>query len=331
MLAVNDIIFSYRDHPVLSTISFDLEKGRHLAIMGESGSGKSTLLKAIFGELHLNGGTISWKGKPLLGPNYNLIPGESFMKYVSQDFALMPFTTVAENIGEHLSVFEQESHEDRIAELLQLIGLEAYATEKVKHLSGGQKQRVALAKAIAQEPEVLLLDEPFSNIDQFKKNELRYRLFPYLREKGISVLTATHDSDDVLSFADEILVLKDGRIADFQPTQHLFKNPKNKYLASLFGMVNEVPLKALKEYAASNTSILVYPHEFEISSKSGLEVYVVNTHFKGNFYLIEGVSQNEQTIFFNNSSPLQAHTKVFLNVSLQLVNSRLKHFAENES
>lgn len=324
MLEVQNISFSYKNEPVLSKVSFTLQKGKHLSIMGESGSGKSTLLKAIFGELHLNAGTITWKDKPLLGPNFNLIPGESFMKYVSQDFDLMPFTAVAENIAEHLSVFERESHESRIKELLALIGLEAFADEKVKNLSGGQKQRVALAKAIAQEPEVLLLDEPFSHIDQFKKNELRYRLFPYLREKGISVLTATHDNDDVLSFADEILVLKEGQIEDYQTTHQLFKCPKNKYVASLFGVVNEVPLRALKEYAESNTSILVYPHEFEISNKSGLEVYVANVHFKGDYYLIEGVSEFGQTLFFNNRLPLKPNTKVFLNVSLQLVNLRLK-------
>jgi ABC-type sulfate/molybdate transport systems ATPase subunit len=324
MLDVQNISFSYNKDVVLSKVSFSIEKGKHLSIMGESGSGKSTLLKAIFGQLHLNEGSISWKNKPLLGPNFNLIPGESFIKYVSQDFDLMPFTTVVENIGEHLSVFEQESHEERIAELLKLIGLEAFALEKVKNLSGGQKQRVALARAIAQEPELLLLDEPFSNIDQFKKNELRYRLFPYLKEKGISVLTATHDSNDVLSFADDILALKDGQIEDYQPTQQLFKSPKNKYVASLFGVVNEVPLQALKDYAEANTSILVYPHEFEISNKSGLEVYVANTHFKGDYYLIESVSAFGQTVFFNNRLPIKANTKVFLNVSLQLVNSRLR-------
>lgn len=323
MLAVTDISFSYKKHPVLSGIRFSHNEGKHLAIMGESGSGKSTLLKAIFGELHLDKGTISWKGKKLLGPNYNLIPGESFIKYVSQDFDLMPFTSVAENIGEHLSVFEQESHERRISELLELIGLEAYASEKVKNLSGGQKQRVALARAIAQKPEVLLLDEPFSNIDQFKKNELRYRLFPYLREQGVLVITATHDSNDVLSFADTILVLKNGQMEDFQPTEQLFKRPKNKYVASLFGVVNEVPITALKEYAASSASILVYPHEFEISKKTGLEVYVAQNHFKGDFYMIEGVSEYGQSIFFNNRSPLKVNTKVFLNVSLKLVNQRL--------
>lgn len=331
MLKVNTISFSYNKAVVLSAISFSLEKGKHLSIMGESGSGKSTLLKAIYGELHLNKGSISWNDKPLLGPNFNLIPGESFIKYVSQDFDLMPFTTVAENIGEHLSVFEKDAHQERITELLKLIGLEAFAHEKVKNLSGGQKQRVALARAIAQEPELILFDEPFSHIDQFKKNELRHRLFPYLREKGISVITATHDQNDVLSFADDILVLKDGEIEDYRPTKQLFKNPKNHLVASLFGMVNEIPLNALKEYGASEMMILVYPHEFEISSTSGMEVYVVNNYFKGNHHLVEGVTKGGQTVFFNHLEPIRPNSKVYLNVSLDLVNARIKVNKGHES
>ena len=325
MLRVNSISYAYKSEPVLSEVSFELQSGEHLSIMGESGSGKSTLLKAIYGLLNIEEGTIFWKEEKLLGPNYHLVPGETFMKYVSQDFDLMPFTSVSENIGEHLSVFEQELHVERIQELLDLIGMKDFADEKVKNLSGGQKQRVALARASAQEPEILILDEPFSHIDQFKKNELRYRVFPYLKEKGITVITATHDSNDVLSFADKILVLRAGKIEDHQPTQQLFKSPKNRYIASLFGIVNEVPIKALKEYAETNTSILVYPHELEISSKSGLETFVVNNHFKGDYYLIEGVSEFGQTLFFNNRLPLKVNTKVFLNVSLQLVNLRLRH------
>ncbi len=331
MLTVTNLSFSYKNKVVLSNLSFALEKGEHLAIMGESGSGKSTLLKAIYGLLHLDAGTISWDNKQVLGPNYNLVPGESFMKYVSQEFDLMPFISVAENIGQYLSVFEGETHQSRIQELLELIGMEHFADVPIKNLSGGQKQRVALARALAQEPEVLLLDEPFSHIDQFKKNELRYRVFPYLREKGISVLTATHDSNDVLSFADTILVLKDGNMEDYQETERLFKNPKSRYVASLFGTVNELPLKELKAYAEQDISILIYPHEFEISSKSGLEVYVVNNHFKGSHYLIEGVSESGKTLFFTNTKALEVHVKVFLNVSLQLVNSRLRNLTEHES
>ena len=331
MLRVNQATFSYKKDQILSQLSFSVEQGQHLAIMGESGSGKSTLLKVLYGLLQLDAGTLYWKDNALLGPDFHLVPGEPFMKYVSQDFDLMPFTSVSENIAEHLSVFEQETHQERIDELLRLIELEDFAQELVKNLSGGQKQRVALARALAQEPEVLLLDEPFSNIDQFKTNRLRYRLFPYLKEKGITVLTATHDSNDVLPFADAVLVLKEGKIEALDATQTVYKKPKNRYVASLFGLVNELPLRDLKEYSELETSILVYPHEFELSKKSGVPVFVVNNYFKGNHYLVESVSESGTTIYFNASHALQPNTRVYLNVSLQLVNFRLKAVISNES
>ncbi|WP_422858112.1 ABC transporter ATP-binding protein [Flagellimonas sp. S174] len=328
MLNVQIRSFDYDGRLILKDIFFKINKGEHLALMGESGSGKSTLLKLIYGLVHVEEGSIFWGEKQALGPNYNLVPGEPYMKFLSQDFDLMPFTSVEENIAEHLSVFTQESHAERVKELLDLIELEAFAKTKVKNLSGGQKQRVALAKALAQEPELLLLDEPFSNIDHFKKNELRVRLFPYLKRKGISVLTATHDSNDVLSFADEIMVLKNGKIEDHQKTEYLYKNPKNYYVASLFGTINELPVSLLKDYSGLDTSLLVYPHEFEISNKSGLEVTVSNNFFKGTHYIIEGISEDGYSVFFTNKSALRSETKVFLNVSLQLINQRI-HLSGN--
>jgi len=324
MLQATNISFSYQETNVLEGITFSLEKGSHLSIMGESGSGKSTLLKALYGLLHLDSGEIFWENQKVLGPNFNLVPGEKYMKYVAQDFDLMPYTTVAENIADYLSVFEREKHKDRVQELLEVIELVDFANVKVKSLSGGQQQRVALARALAQEPEILLLDEPFSSIDQFKKNQLRHRLFPYLKEKGITVLNATHDPNDVLSFSDTILVLKDGSPIAYEATQQLYKNPKQKYIASLFGEVNEIPISLLKEYSKTNASILIYPHEFEISASSGFQIRVVNNHFKGSHYLIEGLSNSGFSVLFSNTNALKIDTQVFLNVSLQLINKRLQ-------
>lgn len=323
MLNVEAISFSYQDEPILKEVSFSLKEGKHLAIMGESGSGKSTLLKAIYGLLELSKGNIHWRDSKVLGPSYSLVPGEKHMKYVAQDFDLMPFTSVSENIAEHLSAYEMETHQARIDELLSVIEMKDYASVKVKNLSGGQQQRVALARALAQEPEILLLDEPFSSIDQFKKNELRYKLFPFLKEKGITVINASHDPNDVLAFADETIVLKNGQILAHEPTKQLYQKPIKKYIASLFDVVNQIPVSLLKEYSALETSILVYPHEFQISKDSGFEIYVVNNHFKGSHYLIEGLSNNGLNVFFTNSHSLQVNTQVFLNVSLQLVNKRL--------
>ncbi|MEM9363867.1 MAG: ABC transporter ATP-binding protein [Bacteroidota bacterium] len=323
MLKVQINAFDYDGQLILEGIRFEIQKGHHIALMGESGSGKSTILKLIYGLLHLDDGTVFWGEKQALGPNYNLVPGESYMKYLSQDFDLMPFTSVAENIGQHLSVFQPETHQSRIDELLKLTGMQAFAHEKVRNLSGGQKQRVALAQALAHEPELLLLDEPFSHIDQFKKNELRNRLFPYLKDKGISVLTATHDIEDVLSHADETIVLKTGKIVQHEDTEFLYTNPKTKYVASLFGLVNELPLRLLKEYSELDATLLVYPHEFEISNKSGLEVAVKRIFFKGSHYLVEGISEDGRSVYFTHKVALRIQTKVYLNIALQLVNRRI--------
>jgi len=163
MLQVKNLSFKYKNKHILESINFKVNPGAHFSIIGESGSGKSTLLKLIYGTYDLNEGQIFWKDNEILGPKHNLIIGPDYMKYVSQEFDLMPFTTVAENIGAFLSNFYPEEKQQRTNELLNVVELTEYANIKVKELSGGQKQRVALARAIAKQPEIILLDEPFSH------------------------------------------------------------------------------------------------------------------------------------------------------------------------
>jgi len=223
MLKVSNISFQYTPKKeILSNISFTLNAGQHLCIMGESGSGKSTLLKAVYGLLDLKGGTVFWKDQQVLGPSFHLVPGMDFFKYVAQDFDLMPYTSVSENIGKFLSRFYPEEKERRTKELLEVIEMSEFANEKVKTLSGGQQQRVAIARALAKEPELILLDEPFGQIDNFKKNSLRRKLFSYLKEKNISCIVATHDGDDALSFADNMMVLKNKQVVANDSPRNLY-------------------------------------------------------------------------------------------------------------
>jgi len=292
--------------------------------MGESGSGKSTLLKIIYGLLHVEDGSIFWGETEALGPNFNLVPGEPYMKYLAQDFDLMPYITVEENIGQFLSVFERETHQQRIDELLQLIEMKDFAKTKVQFLSGGQQQRVALARVLAQEPEVLLLDEPFGHIDNFKRNSLRRNLFLYLKEKNITVLTASHDPNDVLPFAKRTVVLEKGKLIADQKTKKLYNTPPNYYTASLFGEVNQVPIKLLKSYAEIDKTVLVYPHEFQISKSSGLKVEVLHSFFKGSHYLNEGKTEEGNVLFFNSEEKQILGKSVYLNVSLKTINRRLR-------
>ena len=297
MLKVKNISFSYQEKPTINTISFELEKGKNMAVIGESGCGKSTLLKLIYGLYDLNKGQIFWNNTEVLGPKYHLIPGMDFMKYLAQDFDLMPFISVAENVGKYLSNFYPEQKKERITELLKIVEMTDYANIKAKNLSGGQMQRVALARVLALEPEVLLLDEPFSHIDNFRKNSLRRKLFGYLKEKQITTIFATHDSSDVLSFADDVLVLKDGKIIEEGNPKNIYNNPKDKYVASLFGDVNEIEI--------DGKTTFIYPNQLMIVEKSNLNVEVINSYFLGSHYLIEA-NFNNKTIFFEseNSIPI---------------------------
>ena len=303
MLQVNSISFSYLRERTISNLSLSLQKGKNLAIIGESGCGKSTLLKLIYGLYDLDEGQIYWNENEIFGPKYNLVPGMDFMKYLAQDFDLMPFITVAEYVGKYLSNLFPDKKRERVLELLDIVEMNEFANIKAKNLSGGQMQRVAIAKVLALEPDVLLLDEPFSHIDNFRKNNLRRRLFSYLKERGITCIVATHDSTDILSFADELVVMQKGEIIEKGIPKLIYENPNNGYVASLFGDVNEIIIDGKVQF--------IYPHQLHVVLKSNLKVSVVNSYFRGSHYLIEAQYENGN-LFFENAKFYPNFTEVFL-------------------
>jgi len=304
MLKVNDLSFAYDQNPeLLKEISFSVKKGEHLCIMGESGSGKSTLLKLIYGLLDADKGSMAWNDIPILGPAYNLVPGMKFAKYVAQDFDLMPFTSISENISKFLSRTDPEETEKRTLELLDLIDLTERADQKVKTLSGGEKQRVAIARALAKEPELFLLDEPFSQIDNFRKNDLRRGLFGHLKKKGISCIVATHDADDALSFADRLIVIHRGRIIANGSPEEVYRDPGSKYVASFFDDINEVLSK--------DKRALLYPSQIRIVKKSDEPARVLDAFFKGDHWLVQ-VAWNDQILYLNHFTKPKISQKVFL-------------------
>ncbi len=310
MLKVNINSFAYAEKTILHDINFKVAEGAHISILGESGCGKSTLLQLIYGLLHLENGTVFWKEEELLGPNFNLVPGEPFIKYLAQDFDLMPYISVADNIAKFLSRNFMKARNARIAELLEVVDMVAFKHTHVKYLSGGQKQRVALARAIAKEPELLLLDEPFSHIDNFRRNALRRKLYAYLKKENITCITATHDSEEALSFSDEIKVMRKGKFIQATTPENLFKSPKNAYVASFFGDVNQFSGTLFDH--PEREEMLLFPHQLAISKeKAPLKVTVKKSYFKGAFHLIETDFEGK-TVYFNNATNLQNGTEVFL-------------------
>ncbi|PVW15209.1 ABC transporter ATP-binding protein [Marixanthomonas spongiae] len=307
MLSVSIQSFSYASKAILQDINFKLKRGNHLAVLGESGCGKSTLLHLIYGLLHLDNGRIAWEGEQLKGPHHTLIPGEPFMKLVAQELNVMPFITVRENIAEHLPRLNPEEESDRVNTLLNVVDLEAFGNRKVINLSGGQKQRVALAKALAKAPKLLLLDEPFSSIDTFRKNKLRRSLFRYLKEENISCITATHDAEEALAFSDELLLLKEGKMERFGKPETIYNNLKTAYQAGFFGDVTVLP----PETVPSGDRIFL-PHQLTISEKeTKIKVEVTTSFFKGSHYLIEAIYKGNP-IFFNHIDEIETGKSVFL-------------------
>lgn len=312
MLKVENISFSYTSKEVLKNLSFKARKGDYIAIVGESGCGKSTLLEIIYGLLHIKKGAIYWNDKKLRGPNFQLIPGEEFMKYLPQDFDLMPYITVEENIGKNISILNPNRNQ-RIHELLEVVDMVDFLKTKVKNLSGGQKQRIAIAKVLVKEPEVLLLDEPFSHIDNFRKNHLRRSLFKYLKLKNILCIVATHDTTDALSFADEILVIRNGEIVENNTPENIYNHPKTAYVASFFNEINEIPLKLIDSKNTSEEISLLYPDQIKIVEKSDFMVKIISSYFKGSYYLIEAELINT-IVFFEHTSSLKKGEEVYIDI-----------------
>lgn len=226
-------------------------------------------------------GEIIFDGKKLFGPKGNLVPGESKMKLVAQNYDLMPYGTVYDNVGKYISNINLTSKKEKVDELLDIVGLSEYAKVIPKNLSGGQQQRVAIARALAILPKMLLLDEPFSNLDFSRKFELRDKLFSYARENNMSLIISTHNLEEVLPWADKIVVLQNGRLIQNDSPKETYENPYNDYVAKLLGEVNIFTEGEKTQFNLSKKHY--FPHQIKIT-EGGIEASVLESLFAGSHY-----------------------------------------------
>ena len=232
---VNDISYKYTPDgkEVLKKVNFSIEKGKVTAIVGPSGCGKSTLLNLISGILPPTSGSIYFGDRDVT----SLSPDKRNIGLVFQNYALYPHMTVGENIAFPLEIKKVSKKErmERAAEFAKLLRIEDYFTRKPSQLSGGQQQRVAIARALAKEPEILLLDEPLSNLDARLRLEMREEIRRLQMETGITTIFVTHDQEEALSISDHILLLKKGRIQQYGLPQELYDEPCNPFVADFLG------------------------------------------------------------------------------------------------
>lgn len=282
LLEIKNLYFSHtKEKPLFQNLNLGLEEGRIIALAGESGCGKSTLLNLIYGLLDWESGEIIFNGTKLLGPKGNLVPGEAEMKLVAQNFDLMPYATVAENAGKFISNINLAQKRETVAELLEVVGLQEFAHVLPKYLSGGQQQRVAIARALSILPKLLVLDEPFSNLDFSRKIELRERLFRYVKQHRISLIISTHELQEIMPWLDQIVILQDGRLIQNDSPEETYKKPYNSYVARLFGEVNIFSEEEISDFQLNKFSY--YPKEIKISDQ-GIEAELLESRFAGSHY-----------------------------------------------
>ncbi|WP_449389431.1 sulfate/molybdate ABC transporter ATP-binding protein [Chryseobacterium lineare] len=296
LLEINNLYFSYsKEKPLFQNLNLRFDEGKIIALAGESGCGKSTLLSLIYGLLDWQSGNIVFDGEKLMGPKGNLVPGEAKMKFVAQNFDLMPYATVAENVGKFISNINLTKKKETVAELLEVVGLEEFANILPKYLSGGQQQRVAIARALSVLPKLLILDEPFSNLDFPRKIELREKLFRYVKQQNISLIISTHELQDIIPWLDQIVVLENGRLVQNDKPEETFRNPYNPYVAKLFGEVNIFTDNEMMEFGIGKFSY--YPKEIKVS-ENGVEAEVLESRFAGNHYWNKLSAKNKELVIY---------------------------------
>ncbi|MCX7546934.1 ABC transporter ATP-binding protein [Xanthomarina sp. F1114] len=251
----------------LEDVTFDLKAGHVCAIVGESGSGKTTLVRLIAGLERPDHGSISLGDKVIASLDKFVQPEKRKIGLVFQEYALFPHLTILDNVLYGISKLKNKK--ERAQEMLDLVGLSNMGKRYPHQLSGGQQQRVALARALAPKPSLLILDEPFSNLDAMLRTQLRNEVFDIIKKTEVTVLFVTHDTQDALSVADEILILQNGKVVQKDAAANLYVKPNTLYVASLFGSTIHInknlqtafscPLKESCCHAIRNEKIKVNP------------------------------------------------------------------------
>jgi iron(III) transport system ATP-binding protein len=255
----------------VNNICISLKKNEILAILGENGSGKSTLLKLLAGLLEPDYGTITLNHKIVSGPSSKLVAGHENIKLIHQNYNLFPNISLADNILYAMRFFTEDYQQKKLEELLSVCSLTEISHKLPREVSGGEQQRTAIAAALATNIDLLLLDEPFSNLDIFNKSELRKYILKISKRYGLSVVFVTHDAHDALSIADYTSVIKNGIILQTTSPENIYQKPINEYVAGITGGINVFTNRQLSSFlkinllAKSGTKFGVRPEKVSLN------------------------------------------------------------------
>ena len=301
MLTVENIQLAF-ERSVLSSISLDLKVGEIIGIVGKSGAGKTSLLKIIAGFLEPTAGKVTFEGEKVIGPATKLVPGHPEIQLVNQDFHLDTYHTVEENIREQILYLPLKQRDQLVEELLHLMELTTLRKQKATTLSGGEQQRLAIARALACEPKIILLDEPFVHLD----GKLRAKLIHYLLKlqaiRKTSFMLVSHDGAEILSLCSVIYFMKNGKFVRKASPKDFYYKPKTLDEAKLFGPINKVLMNGKR--------ILFRPDEYEIHPEGILQLTFQTSLFTGVVYQNYFTTENKENILLYSLKAMDHDQKI---------------------
>ncbi len=312
-LKVSDLKKFYnKDKPIIKSLNFSVNRGEIISFIGDSGSGKTTFLRCLAGLEEVNSGKIELNGKILNDSNTLIESHDRKIGFVFQDYPLFPHLNVNENITLNL----KKKYISNLNNILDLTNLNTLKKRFPHELSGGEQQRVAIARAIIREPDLLLLDEPFSNLDSTIKSQIKSEIKRIIKDLNITTILVTHDIKDSLEISDRILIFKAGLLQQYDTPTDVYCKPVNCYCAEMLGKLNPIVYK-------SNNSF-IRPENINIVEKSDYEGTVVKSIFSGKEFLLKVlVGENYWNLYSKNS--YKSGCKIYLDFKRE----DLIYFPEN--
>lgn len=305
LLELRHLSKNYPPQSVLSDIQLELQTGEILGLLGESGSGKSTLLRLAAGLIDPDEGEIWLNGEKLRLASDQLIPGHPDIKIVHQDYNLSLPISVRENIAYALRYYQKVYRDERVDELIELCHLETVADKPAKSLSGGEKQRTAIARALAEEAKVLLLDEPFAHLDFANRRRLTQTIRTLAEETGTACIFVTHDAPDALSLSDRMGILYQGKLLQVGTPQEVYQQPVSEYVAELTGEINVVHRSTFEQFFGTppqpSDTLLIRPEQLTITETKGTHgiwATVQRSIFEGSRYRIQLIADQQSFIVY---------------------------------
>lgn len=302
LLHVSNIVKVLDGKTVLGNLSFELNEGEILVIVGKSGEGKSTLLKIIAGLMDADSGEVKFREKKVSGPSGQLIPGHSEIKLVNQDFALDLYHTVEENIRIKILHHTSEVISEITEELLEVMGLTKLRLQKAHLLSGGEQQRLALARTLANEPDVILLDEPFVHLDPPTRQRIEQYVGEMRNKWRSSIILVTHDGKEAMTWGDRIAFMSGGNIKRMDSAEEFYNNPKSLDEAHFFGEINLIDFEG--------KTIMFRPNAYTLSEDKGIEINIYRSVFQGTHYVNYGKTRREEDVLLYSALPLEKRVMI---------------------